>query len=168
MGLVKKSVAPASKQRSIDRLSFSAVIINTGGGGMEQVTEGTDTLQRKGLVRRTGSDSDRRVVLVELTEDAQPVIEISEKSLRNRFRLVPAGQQSQGAFLLAKLEASSRVGWLSDEIQRRLFDWLDAPIERVTGGVASPSISKVLERAAFARTEEVAAKLGEILGDGRA
>jgi 2-oxoisovalerate dehydrogenase E1 component len=43
---------------------------------------------------------------------------------------------------------------LADEIQRRLFDWLDAPVERVTGGEASPSISKVLERAALARTEE--------------
>ena len=46
-------------------------------------------------------------------------------------------------------------GWLSDEIQRRYFDWLDAPVMRVTGGEASPSISKVLERAACARTEEV-------------
>lgn len=46
-------------------------------------------------------------------------------------------------------------GWLSDEIQRRYFDWLDQPVERVTGGEASPSISKVLERAAIARTEEV-------------
>lgn len=46
-------------------------------------------------------------------------------------------------------------GWLSDELQRRYFDWLDQPIERVTGGEASPSISKVLERAAIARTEEV-------------
>ena len=63
---------------------------------------------------------------------------------------------------------TSYGGWLSDEIQRRLFDWLDAPIERVTGGAASPSISKVLERAAFARSEEVAAKLREIAGDGRA
>ena len=45
--------------------------------------------------------------------------------------------------------------WLSDEIQRRFFDWLDQPVQRVTGGVASPSISKVLERAAIAKTEEV-------------
>jgi 2-oxoisovalerate dehydrogenase E1 component len=59
---------------------------------------------------------------------------------------------------------TSYGGWLADEIQRRLFDWLDAPVERVTGGVASPSISKVLERAAFARHEEVAAKLREIAG----
>ena len=40
--------------------------------------------------------------------------------------------------------------WLADEIQRRYFDWLDQPVQRVTGSVASPSISKVLERAARA------------------
>jgi 2-oxoisovalerate dehydrogenase E1 component len=57
---------------------------------------------------------------------------------------------------------TSYGGWLADEIQRRFFDWLDQPVQRVTGGVASPSISKVLERAAIARTEEVAAKLTEI------
>jgi 2-oxoisovalerate dehydrogenase E1 component len=54
---------------------------------------------------------------------------------------------------------TSYGGWLADEIQRRLFDWLDAPVERVTGGVASPSISKVLERAAIAKTDEVVAAL---------
>jgi 2-oxoisovalerate dehydrogenase E1 component len=57
---------------------------------------------------------------------------------------------------------TSYGGWLSDEIQRRFFDWLDAPIQRVTGGEASPSISKVLERAAYARREEVARALGQI------
>lgn len=45
--------------------------------------------------------------------------------------------------------------WLADEIQRRFFDWLDQPVQRVTGREASPSISKVLERAAIAGTEEV-------------
>jgi 2-oxoisovalerate dehydrogenase E1 component len=63
---------------------------------------------------------------------------------------------------------TSYGGWLADEIQRRYFDWLDAPIERVTGGEASPSISKVLERAAIARAEEVAAKLQEMIGDRNA
>jgi 2-oxoisovalerate dehydrogenase E1 component len=57
---------------------------------------------------------------------------------------------------------TSYGGRLADEIQRRLFDWLDAPIERVTGGEASPSISKILERAAIARTEEVIAALRRI------
>ncbi len=54
---------------------------------------------------------------------------------------------------------TSYGAWLSDEIQRRFFDYLDQPIERVTGGEASPSISRVLERAAIARTEEVVAGL---------
>ena len=52
---------------------------------------------------------------------------------------------------------TSYGGWLADEIQRRFFDWLDQPVHRVTGSEASPSISRVLERAAIARTEEVVA-----------
>lgn len=64
---------------------------------------------------------------------------------------------------------TSYGGWLADEIQRRFFDWLDRPIDRVTGREASPSISKVLERAAIARREEVATRLREIqleIGEG--
>jgi 2-oxoisovalerate dehydrogenase E1 component len=57
---------------------------------------------------------------------------------------------------------TSYGGWLADEIQRRFFDWLDHPVQRVTGGEASPTISKVLERAAMARAEEVAEALIEI------
>lgn len=57
---------------------------------------------------------------------------------------------------------TSYGAWLADEIQRRYFDWLDQPIQRVTGGEASPSISKVLERAAIARTEEVVAGLERV------
>ena len=50
---------------------------------------------------------------------------------------------------------TSYGNWLSDEIQRRFFDYLDQPIQRVTGAEASPSISKVLERAAFAGRAEM-------------
>jgi 2-oxoisovalerate dehydrogenase E1 component len=57
---------------------------------------------------------------------------------------------------------TSYGGWLADEIHRRFFDLLDAPVWRVTGGVASPSISRVLERAAIAQTAEVVAALDEI------
>ncbi|MEA9984150.1 MULTISPECIES: alpha-ketoacid dehydrogenase subunit alpha/beta [Subtercola] len=59
-------------------------------------------------------------------------------------------------------QGTSYGGWLADEIQRRFFDYLDQPIERVTGGEASPSISRVLERAAIARTEEVVAGLERV------
>ncbi|MBV2180047.1 thiamine pyrophosphate-dependent enzyme [Castellaniella sp. MT123] len=58
---------------------------------------------------------------------------------------------------------TSYGAWLADEIQRRFFDWLDQPIQRVTGGEASPSISKVLERAACARTEEVVEGLERVM-----
>jgi 2-oxoisovalerate dehydrogenase E1 component len=58
---------------------------------------------------------------------------------------------------------TSYFGWLADEIQRRYFDWLDQPVQRVTGGEASPSISRVLERAAIAKTEEVVTGLQTVL-----
>ncbi|MFF5261783.1 thiamine pyrophosphate-dependent enzyme [Actinomadura viridis] len=81
--------------------------------------------------------------------------ETIEKSVKKTNNVLIVEQGATG---------TSYGGWLADEIQRRFFDWLDAPIERVTGSEASPSISKVLERASFARTEEVAAKLTEIEG----
>jgi 2-oxoisovalerate dehydrogenase E1 component len=63
---------------------------------------------------------------------------------------------------------TSYGGWLADEVQRRFFDWLDQPVQRVTGAESSPSISKVLERAAIARTEEVVAGLERVrAGFGR-
>jgi 2-oxoisovalerate dehydrogenase E1 component len=75
------------------------------------------------------------------------------ESIRKTNRVLIAEQGALG---------TSYGGWLADEIQRRFFDWLDHPVQRVTGGEASPTISKVLERAAIARTEEVADALIEI------
>ncbi len=57
---------------------------------------------------------------------------------------------------------TSYGGWLADEIQRRFFDLLDAPVWRVTGGEASPSISRVLEQAAIAQQDDITAALAEI------
>jgi 2-oxoisovalerate dehydrogenase E1 component len=76
-----------------------------------------------------------------------------EASVRKTNRVLIVEQGAVG---------TSYGGWLADEVQRRLFDWLDAPIERVTGAEASPSISRVLERAAIAKTAEVVAKLRSI------
>jgi 2-oxoisovalerate dehydrogenase E1 component len=69
-----------------------------------------------------------------------------EKSIKKTNAVMIAEQGVQG---------TSYGGWLADEIQRRFFDYLDQPIQRVHGREASPSISKVLERAAIAKTEEV-------------
>ncbi|MDN5547356.1 MAG: MFS transporter, partial [Rhodococcus sp. (in: high G+C Gram-positive bacteria)] len=75
------------------------------------------------------------------------------ESIRKTNNVVIAEQGAYG---------TSYGGWLSDEIQRRFFDWLDQPIQRVTGSEASPSISKVLERAAIAQTDEVVEALKRI------
>jgi 2-oxoisovalerate dehydrogenase E1 component len=56
-------------------------------------------------------------------------------------------------------QGTSYGGWLADEINRRFFDHLDQPVARVTGSEASPSISRALERAAIAQTDEVVAGL---------
>ncbi|MGY1808504.1 thiamine pyrophosphate-dependent enzyme [Blastococcus sp. SYSU D00669] len=82
------------------------------------------------------------------------------------WETIGASIRKTGNVLIAEQGAvgTSYGGWLADEIQRRFFDWLDSPVERVTGGEASPSISKVLERAAIAQSAEVTAKLAEMTG----
>jgi 2-oxoisovalerate dehydrogenase E1 component len=74
-------------------------------------------------------------------------------SIKKTNRVVIAEQGPRG---------TSYGGWLADEIQRRFFDWLDHPVERVSGREASPSISKRLERAAIAQADEVVAALTAI------
>lgn len=54
---------------------------------------------------------------------------------------------------------------LTDEIQRRFFDYLDQPVQRIHGGEASPSVSKVLERATFVGMEEVRAGFAKVMVD---
>jgi 2-oxoisovalerate dehydrogenase E1 component len=81
---------------------------------------------------------------------------------------VGASIRKTGNVLIAEQGAvgTSYGAWLADEIQRRYFDWLDQPVQRVTGREASPSISKVLERAAIAGADEVAARLTEMMAAG--
>jgi 2-oxoisovalerate dehydrogenase E1 component len=57
---------------------------------------------------------------------------------------------------------TSYGGWLADEIHRRFVYLLDGPVHRVTGGEASPSISRVLEQAAIAQKAQVVAALAEL------
>lgn len=77
-----------------------------------------------------------------------------EESLSKTSRILIAEQGAIG---------TSYGGWLADEIHRRFFHLLDAPVWRVSGREASPSISKVLERAAIAQAEEVIAVFDDIL-----
>ncbi len=77
-----------------------------------------------------------------------------EASIKKTNRVLIVEQGSRG---------TSYGAVLSDEIQRRYFDWLDAPIERVTGAESSPSISKVLEAAALPDTGAIVAALKNII-----
>lgn len=74
---------------------------------------------------------------------------------------VEASVRKTNAVLIVEQGAlgTSYGSWLADELTRRCFDWLDQPVHRVSGREASPSISRVLERAAIARTEEVVAAI---------
>lgn len=60
---------------------------------------------------------------------------------------------------------TSYGGLLAAEIQNRCFDWLDQPVQRVHGGEASPSISKVLEAAACAQPADVVLALREVMSN---
>jgi 2-oxoisovalerate dehydrogenase E1 component len=75
-------------------------------------------------------------------------------SIRRTNNVVIAEQGSVG---------TSYGAMLADEIQRRYLDWLDQPVQRVHGREASPTISKVLERAAFAGSREVAEGLANAM-----
>ena len=54
---------------------------------------------------------------------------------------------------------------VADEVQRRFFDWLDQPVQRIHGGEASPSVSKALERAAFVGAEEIRAGFARVMAE---
>jgi 2-oxoisovalerate dehydrogenase E1 component len=129
----------------------------------------------KAAVRREGSDITVLTylamtghVLEAVAEAGAPDAEVIDLRWLDRASIdwdtIGASIRKTNNVLIAEQGAlgTSYGGWLADEIQRRYFDWLDQPVQRVTGGIASPSISKVLERAAIARTEEVAAKLKEV------
>ncbi|MFG6279631.1 alpha-ketoacid dehydrogenase subunit alpha/beta [Microbacterium sp. 5K110] len=106
-------------------------------------------------VEQTGTDAE--VIDLRWLDRASLDWDTIGESIRKTNAVLIVEQGSRGP---------SYGGWLADEIQRRFFDWLDQPVERVTGGEASPSISKVLERAAIARTEEVVAGLERVRAAG--
>jgi len=98
-------------------------------------------------------DVDADVIDLRWLDRASIDWEMIDESIKKTRNVLIAEQGSTG---------TSYGAWLSDEISRRYFTVLDGPVQRVTGGEASPSISKVLERSSIARTEEVVEKLNQI------
>jgi DNA-binding MarR family transcriptional regulator len=73
------------------------------------ITSLVDTLERRGLVRRVRPDSDRRIVQIELTDAAQPVIDsyLAEVTALHaaEFAIFTAEEREQLTTLLARLAA---------------------------------------------------------------
>lgn len=73
------------------------------------ITSLVDTLERRGLVRRVRPESDRRVVLIELTDAAGPVIDayLAEVTALHaaEFEVFTAEEREQLTTLLARLAA---------------------------------------------------------------
>ena len=73
------------------------------------VTSLVDTLEKRGLVRRVRSETDRRVVLVELTDLARPIIDeyLAEVTAMHaaQFAIFSAAEREQFVQLLARLAA---------------------------------------------------------------
>lgn len=97
-------------------------------------------------IEQTGADAE--LIDLRWLDRASLDWETIERSVKKTNAVLIVEQGARG---------TSYGAWLADEIQRRLFDWLDQPVQRVTGAESSPSISRILERAAIARTEEVVA-----------
>ena len=108
-----------------------------------------------------------RLVVEQLGVDAEIVDLRSLDRAGLDWEAIEASVQKTGNVLIVEQGAAgtSYGGWLADELQRRLFDWLDQPVRRVHGAEASPSISKVLEAAACARPQDVEAALRSVMAD---
>ena len=99
-------------------------------------------------IEQTGMDAE--LIDLRFLDQASVDWAAIEKSVQKTNAVMIVEQGARG---------TSYGGWLADEIQRRLFDHLDQPVLRVSGGEASPSISKVLETAAIAGVDDIVAGL---------
>jgi 2-oxoisovalerate dehydrogenase E1 component len=113
---------------------------------LSMVAESLEAVEQSGV--------DAEVIDLRWLDKASIDWETIEASIRKTNSVLIVEQGARG---------TSYGGWLADELQRRVFDWLDQPVMRVVGGEASPSISKVLERAARAGVEEVVTEIETVV-----
>jgi len=133
------------------QLPFGKAAIRRAGKDLTILTYGAMVKKTLEAVAQEGIDAE--VIDLRWLDKASFDWQSVGESIKKTNNVLVVEQGSQG---------TSYGGWLGDEIQRRYFDYLDQPIMRVTGGEASPSISKVLERAAMAGVEEVVAGLEKV------
>jgi 2-oxoisovalerate dehydrogenase E1 component len=133
------------------QIPFGKAAIRRAGSDVTVLTYLSMVAHAAEAIERTGIDAE--LIDLRFLDRASLDWETVGESVRKTNAVLIVEQGSLG---------TSYGGWLADEVQRRFFDWLDQPVQRVQGTESSPSISKVLERAAIAKTEEVAAGLERI------
>lgn len=126
------------------QLPFGKAAVRRSGTAVTVLTYLSMVAHSLEAVEQSGVDAE--VIDLRWLDRASLDWETVEASIRKTNNVLIVEQGAQG---------TTYGAWLADEIQRRCFDWLDQPVQRVSGSEASPSISRVLERAACARTEEV-------------
>jgi 2-oxoisovalerate dehydrogenase E1 component len=133
------------------QIPFGRAAVRRPGSDVTVLTYLSMVAEAAAAIERTGIDAE--LIDLRFLDRASLDWATVGESIRKTNAVLIVEQGAQG---------TSYGGWLADEIQRRFFDWLDQPVQRVTGGEASPSISRVLERAAIARGEEVVAGLERV------
>ena len=133
------------------QLPFGRAAVRRAGSDVTVLTYLSMVAEAAAAIERTGIDAE--LIDLRFLDRASLDWATVGESIRKTNAVLIVEQGAQG---------TSYGGWLADEIQRRFFDWLDQPVQRVTGGEASPSISRVLERAAIAGGEEVEAGLERV------
>ncbi|MBM9433589.1 alpha-ketoacid dehydrogenase subunit alpha/beta [Flaviflexus equikiangi] len=139
-----RSVGLAPKDRDFT-LPVGKAALRTEGDDVTVISYLSMVAQSIEAAEKTGVSAD--VIDLRWLDKASIDWDTIETSVKKTNRILIVEQANQG---------TSYGGWLADEIQRRFFDWLDAPVMRVHGSESSPSISKVLEAAALADVNDVA------------
>jgi DNA-binding MarR family transcriptional regulator len=126
--MAESLVATVSRRHGLSHAALNALAVIEGSGGpiaagevssQMHITSGTmtgilDTLERKGYVQRVAHMDDRRVVLVDITPAAQPVLDA----------MLPEVQQI----------CAARLGSLDDGLLEDLLDALAVVKAAIAGG----------------------------------
>lgn len=134
------------------RLPVGSAAIRRAGKGVTVLTY-LNMVDKALLAAEKRADLDPEVIDLRWLDRASLDWDTIQESIKKTNNVLIIEQGARG---------TSYGTWLADEIQRRFFDYLDQPIQRVTGREASPSISKVLEAAANASMDDVLAGFDEV------
>ena len=174
-GLVEPSVQAAAGSGSQRLYSFRDILalkivkrLLDAGISLRNIRTAVEFLAERGTtdLAQTTLISDGTTVY-EATSDAEIIDLRSLDRAGLDWEMIEASVRKTNNVLIVEQGAigTSYGGFLADELQRRVFDYLDQPIARVHGGEASPSISKVLEGAACARPQDIEAGIRAIMAD---